>query len=93
MKTIKVAGLQYTIEFLPNDMMGGNIGLADFDKQRVMINDEATEQTKEIAVVHELLHILDKAYNLKLTEEQVKYTAHAILALYKENQHLDLFDE
>jgi len=93
MRYIKIAGVTYTIEFLGNDAMGGNIGLADFDNQRIMINDGATEQTKQIAIVHEILHILDKAYNLKLTEEQVKYTAHAILALYKDNETMDLFNE
>lgn len=91
MKYIKIAGVSYSIEFLSSEQMKGNIGLADFDNQRIMINDDATEQTKQIAMVHEILHILDKAYNLKFTEEQVKYTAHAILALYKDNQEMDLF--
>ena len=50
-----------------------------------MINTGITEQTKRIALMHETLHILDKAYNLKLSEDQVTYTAHALVALAVDN--------
>jgi hypothetical protein len=39
-------------------------------------------------VYHEVLHMLDHAYNLKLSEEQVTFTAHALLALVSDNQQL-----
>jgi Zn-dependent peptidase ImmA (M78 family) len=85
---MKIAGIEYEVLYLPTDEMKGNIGLADFNKQKIMINSDSTIQTQRIAVVHEVLHILDHAYNLKLSEEQVTFTAHAIVALIADNPEL-----
>jgi hypothetical protein len=85
---IKIAGLNYNLEFVSSENMGGNIGLADFNKQLITINENCTDQTKHIAVLHEILHILDRVYNLKLSEEQVIYTTHALIALFEDNPHM-----
>lgn len=82
---IRVSGIEYDIDYLTPEEMGGNIGLADFNNQRIMISTGITEQTKRIALMHETIHILDKAYNIKLTEEQVTTLAHAIVALVADN--------
>ena len=66
------------------------IGTADFNKQLIRINKDHTEQTQEIAAVHELLHIISDAYGIGLTEEQIKILTHGIIALYKDNENLDL---
>ena len=87
---IKVAGILYDVEYCSNEEMGGLIGSADFNRQLIRINNEHTEQTQEIAVVHELLHIISDAYGIGLTEEQIKILTHGIIALYKDNENLDL---
>jgi len=85
---MKIAGVEYEVLYLSSDEMNGNIGLADFNKQKIMINRDSTGQTQRIAIVHEVLHILDQTFNLKLSEEQVTYTAHAIFALISDNPEL-----
>ena len=87
---IKVAGILYDVEYCSNEEMGGLIGTADFNKQLIRINKDHTEQTQEIAAVHELLHIISDAYGIGLTEEQIKILTHGIIALYKDNENLDL---
>jgi hypothetical protein len=82
---IRVSGIEYDIDYLSPEEMNGNIGLADFNNQRIMISTGITEQTKRIALMHETIHILDKAYNIKLSEEQVTTLAHAIVALVADN--------
>ena len=66
--------------------MNGSIGLADFNKQEISINSEHTQSTQKIAILHEILHILSDSYNLKLSEEQVIYTTHALLAFMSDNK-------
>ena len=90
MYKFNVAGISYSVEHLPSEAMGGNIGLADFNKQKISINSDHTEQTQKLACIHEIIHIVDKAYNLKLTEEQVTYGAHALYAFLKENAEIEL---
>lgn len=82
---IKVAGIEYEIKEFSNEEMKGTLGLADFNKQLISLNKESTDTTKKIAVYHEIIHILDNAFGLDLSERQVKYLTHAIIAFIQEN--------
>ena len=83
---IKVAGLDYAIKEFTEEQMGWKIGFADFNQQLIAINSKHTEQTKKIAIYHEIIHILSDAYGLKLTEEQVKIGTHALIAFLSDNK-------
>ena len=87
---IRIAGLDYDIKYKSGNEMGGNLGLANFNNQEISINQDATEQTKMIAVVHEILHIISDSYNLKMTEEQVKFLTHALIAFRHDNPEINL---
>ena len=85
---IKVAGIIYDVVRKTNEEMNGLIGTADFNRQIISINKEHTEQTQEIAFVHEILHIISDAYGINLSEEQVKILTHGLVAFYKENHEI-----
>ena len=70
--------------------MNGLIGTADFNKQLISINREHTEQTQEIAFVHEVLHIISDVYGINLTEEQVRVLTHGIIGVCKDNEIVDI---
>ena len=82
---MKICGITYEVLYKTPEEMQGNIGLALFNSQEIWINETFSEQTKKIALWHEVLHILDHAYNLKMTEEQVKFQTHALIALVEDN--------
>jgi hypothetical protein len=88
MKQIKISGLLYDVVYKSNEEMEGRIGLADFNRQLISVNESHTSQTQQIALMHEILHLLDMSYNLKLTEEQVVYTTHSLIALFADNPEL-----
>jgi len=88
MDIIRISGLNYSVEELSPDEMNGNIGLADFNRQRIMINSTFSNQTKIIATWHEMIHIIDTVYGTKLTEEQVVTLTHGILAVFLDNPGL-----
>jgi len=83
---MKIGGIYYDVIHKTNEELNGNVGLADFNRQEISINTEHTMQTQRIALIHEVLHILDNTYNLKLTEEQVTFTAHALVSLIEDNK-------
>ena len=87
---IKVAGIYYDIVYKSNEEMNGLIGTADFNKQLISINREHTEQTHEIAFVHEVLHIISDVYGINLTEEQVRVLTHGIIGVCKDNEIVDI---
>jgi Zn-dependent peptidase ImmA (M78 family) len=85
---MKIGGIYYNVLYKPTDQLNGNVGLADFNRQEISINSDHTPQTQKIALIHEVLHILDSTYNLKLTEEQVIYTTHALISLFEDNKEI-----
>ena len=82
---MKICGINYNVLYKTSEEMQGRIGLANFNTQEIWIGDSFSDQTKKIALWHEVLHILSDAYNLKMTEEQVKFMTHALIALVEDN--------
>ena len=90
---IKVSGITYKVLTKTAEEMGGNIGLANFNTQEIWIHQDMTHQTKVIARWHETVHILEKVYGVKMSEEQVTIFTHALVALLKDNPNIvDQFD-
>ena len=87
MKSVRIAGIDYSVDLVdPSQMVtGGGIGEADFNKQAIRINNTVTEQTKQIAIIHEIVHMIDHAYGTKLTEEQVVIFSHGLVQFLKDN--------
>jgi hypothetical protein len=87
MNNVRIAGINYSIDFVdPSQMVtGGGIGEADFNNQAIRINKNVSEQTKQIAIVHEVVHMIDHAYMTKLSEEQVVVFTHGLVQLLKDN--------
>ena len=86
MNNIRIAGINYTIDSVDtSQMVTGGIGEADFNKQAIRINNNVTEQTKQIALVHEIVHMIDHAYGTNLTEQQVVIFSHGLVQFLKDN--------
>jgi len=82
---VKVSGIVYSISERTPEEMNGNIGLANFNTQEIWINAAASPQTKMIARWHEIVHILERAYGVKMSEEQVTIFTHALVAFLRDN--------
>jgi hypothetical protein len=86
--SFKIAGIVYKILYKDDSEMQGRIGLANFNTQEIWINKSHTTQTKKIAILHEIVHLLDHAYNLNMSEDDVIYTTHGLLGLMLDNPDL-----
>jgi len=82
---VKVAGIVYTISERSPEEMNGNIGLANFNTQEIWINSSASPQTKIIARWHEIVHILERAYGVSMSEQQVTIFTHALVSFLRDN--------
>ena len=87
---MKIAGIKYKIEYLPPENMEGRLGFADFNRQTIGISTEVTASTKQIAICHETIHMLDRTYMVNLSEEQVIKLTHAIIAFHADNPQIKL---
>lgn len=88
MNSVRIAGIDFSIEVCdPSQMQdGGRLGEADFNRQVIRINNTVTDQTKQIATVHEVLHMIDHAYGTNLTEQQVVIFTHGLVQFLKDNR-------
>ena len=89
---INIAGLTYDIIIKDAQSMGGHIGQADFNAQEIRLNESFTDQTKTIAVYHEIIHILDSVFGLNLTEQQVVIGTHALICFLDNNPNFNVKD-
>jgi hypothetical protein len=87
MSIVRIAGIDYSIELCdPSQMQdGGRLGEADFNRQVIRINNTVTDQTKQIATIHEVLHMIDHAYGTNLTEQQIVIFTHGLVQFVKDN--------
>ena len=90
MDKILISGITYDIRYLPTESMNGLIGTADFNRQLISINSDHTEQTKKVALIHEVLHIISETYGLDLSEHQVKILTHGVISVLSENKNLEV---
>jgi len=88
---MKICGINYAILMKTAEEMQGRIGLANFNTQEIWIGNAFTKQTQHIARIHEVVHIISDAYNLSLSEEQVKYLTHALIAVIEDNPGDNIF--
>lgn len=89
MNIVRIAGIDYSIEVCdPSQMQdGGRLGEADFNRQVIRINNTVTDQTKQIAIIHEVLHMIDHAYGTNLTEQQIVIFTHGLVQFLKDNRN------
>jgi len=85
MSNVKISGIDYAVIMKSAEEMAGHIGLANFNTQEIWINAGSTAQTIKIAKWHEVVHMLDHAYDLFMSEKQVKFFTHALVALLEDN--------
>jgi hypothetical protein len=83
---IKIAGITFQMQDKEPEQMNGLVGMAIFNTQEMWINSSSTQQTKIIARWHETIHMLDRTYGTKFTEEQVTIFTHALVALLRDNE-------
>ena len=82
---VKVSGIVYSISERSPEEMNGNIGLANFNTQEIWINSAASPQTKIIAHWHEIVHIIERAYGVRMNEEQVTVFTHGLVSFLRDN--------
>jgi len=57
MSTIKILGLDYTVERVPYISKDEyRIGQIDYIKQQILLDDEISEEREKVVLLHEVLH-------------------------------------
>lgn len=73
-KTIQIAGLIFEIKEVPGLLENEDcVGLSDFDTQEILIEKNQSEQSKELSLIHELVHLIEILLGYKNQENPMPH--------------------
>jgi hypothetical protein len=80
---VRVLGRNYSI--VVKEELTGLAGQCDYDNLRIDIRSGQHSLLEADTLLHELVHAIDDAMQLKMSERQVHCTANGVIALLKDN--------
>ena len=86
LENIQVLSKNYSI--LNIDMDIEKWGETDHIDQVIKINNKLSEESQEITLFHEIIHTIDIAMNLNLTENQIIVLSEVLTDTLKRNEEL-----
>ena len=79
---IRILGKAFKVtNVVPDDLNGE----CDTDTQTISIRDGQPLESEQDTMLHEVIHAIDEAMDVKMKETQVKKMATALLAVLKDN--------
>lgn len=83
---IKLLGKRIVIQYTAGAPLDDGLnGECDSDKQLILIRDGQPLESEQDTVLHEVVHAIDEAMDIKMKETQVKKLATGLLAVVKDN--------
>jgi len=89
---LKILGKPFQVNYgYEAPLEDGDMGDCNTDGQVLTIRDGQPLESEQDTVLHEALHALSDAMEIKLKEHQVTKLATGLLALLKDNSHFALY--
>lgn len=87
---VKILFKTYDVQQEKNlhDMEGDLYGQIHYLPERIILNEDSTEEQKKATLIHELIHGLDEAYIIGLKEKQVEKLGNALYMLIRNNPEM-----
>lgn len=87
---VKILFKTYDVQQEKNlhDMEGDLYGQIHYLPERIILNEDSTEEQKKATLIHELIHGLDEAYIIGLKEKQVEKLGNALYMLIRDNPEM-----
>jgi len=88
MKTLKIMGVQYQINFVDdNTRTDCAMGRMDSKAAIININKSMPEDNQRVTLLHEVMHCLSEMLNLELTEKRIAGLSTGIFEVMEINQY------
>ena len=82
---------QYEVEYRPNLWIEEALrGCANHITQKIQIEPAIAKSQKDVTFLHEVIHIIDRQYELKLSEDDVSRIAEGVADLLFTNLGIEL---
>ena len=84
----KVNGHQYRVKFIKQNSdteLENDYGFCDFAKRLILIREDIPDSLKLSTFIHELMHILEDLYSVKISHKDLNLVSDMIAAVLAEN--------
>ncbi|WP_418751095.1 hypothetical protein [Frisingicoccus sp.] len=87
---VKILFKTYDVQQEKNlhDMEGDLYAQIHYLPERIILNEDSTEEQKKAALIHELIHGLDEIYIIGLKEKQIEKLGNALYMLIRDNPEM-----
>lgn len=82
---IRILGKVYTVQLVGKSDLPNDYGECNNELQLIKIREDISPENKKDVLLHEVVHAIDFAMNLDLTERQVHAVATGLLAVFLDN--------
>lgn len=92
-KKVKILYKNYIIEKQKNlhDENGDLYGQICYLPERILLNEDSSEEQQRATLIHEMIHGMDEMFNIRLKERQVEKLGNALYMLIEDNP--DIFEK
>lgn len=91
---VKICGVSFDVVYLDNLNDGNKVllGETNYDNTTIKLcSSNQSEEGKKMTFIHEVVHVIDNAFQLKLSEEYIESIGRGVFALINDNP--DIFNE
>ena len=90
--TIRIAGVDYSITYTPKPELENVLAFIDFGRNIIQVNSNYPKETQQLSLLHEIVHGVNYAYNVGMTEEQVEAFSRGYYAMTKDNPNYTIIE-
>lgn len=90
--TIRIAGVDYPITYTPTPELENVLAFIDFNRSIIQVNSNYPKETQQLSLLHEIVHGVNYAYSVGMTEEQVERFSRGFYAMVKDNPNYEIFE-
>ena len=90
--TIRIAGVDYPITYTPTPELENVLAFIDFNRNIIQVNSSYPKETQQLSLLHEIVHGVNYAHSVGMTEEQVERFSRGFYAMTKDNPNYEIFE-
>ena len=80
---LKIAGKNYKLKYIEGLTDNGS---TDFNNQIILINKNLSEEEKKSTIIHEVIEVLNSAYDLELSHQTISTLEIGIFCYLNDNK-------
>jgi hypothetical protein len=84
--SVRILGKRYSVERVDKSAIVDDLGVCDFKALKILVVRDLHKDLEQDTLLHEVMHAVDEAMQLKMSERQICAMASGLLAVLKDDK-------